>query len=252
MGAKKTGKSTLGSLLMPLVMLAAVGLVLALLNGGTDSGLVAKVRDSWGQVAASIGVPGSRGAVDSGTGSPSDDPSTLTVAAKGSMDTYVRSSFGPAWTDNVNVEGGHNGCDTRNDILARDLVDVYAPDGCKVLSGTLADAYTGQVIAFVRGTGTSSAVQIDHIVALGNAWVSGADSWPKSRLVMIANDPLNLIASDGPANMGKGDRAADEWLPPNAAFRCTYVKSQVRVKNKYNLTVTAAEKSVMMHYYGQC
>lgn len=187
-----------------------------------------------------------------GAGLPSADPSTLVVAPQGSMTGYARDRFGQPWTDDVDVEGGRNNCDTRNDILARDLTSVVTLDGCKVASGTLADPYTAEVIPFVRGRDTSALVQVDHLVALANAWVSGAWSWDLPALKNIANDPLNLLAVDGPANMGKGAKAADEWLPPNPAFRCTYVKQQVMVKNKYRLSVTAPEKRVMEHYHGKC
>ncbi|MFN6544981.1 MULTISPECIES: HNH endonuclease family protein [Mycobacteriaceae] len=187
-----------------------------------------------------------------GTGAPSDDPSTLTVAKSGPMRGYARDRFGAAWTDDVDVEYGHNGCNTRDDILARDMTGALTRDGCKVLSGTLADPYTGTVITFTRGRDTSALVQIDHLVALANAWVSGAEAWPPARRKQIANDPLNLMASDGSANQSKGAASADQWLPPNPSFQCTYVKRQVQVKNKYRLTVTAAEKSVMMRFRGYC
>lgn len=187
-----------------------------------------------------------------GTGAPSDDPSTLTVAVSGSMSGYARSRFGAAWADDVDVEYGHNGCGTRDDILARDMTGVLTRDGCKVLSGTLADPYTGTVITFTRGQDTSALVQIDHLVALANAWVSGAAAWSPAQRKQIANDPLNLMASDGSSNQSKGASSADQWLPPNPSFQCTYIKRQVQVKNKYRLTVTAAEKSVMMRFRGYC
>ena len=198
--------------------------------------------------------PGSAGAPMAlgGTSTPSPDPSTLVVAPQASMNGYARVRFGQAWTDDVDVEGGNNNCDTRNDILARDLTAVTTLDGCKVASGTLVDPYTAEIIGFMRGKDTSAAVQVDHIVALANSWVSGAWTWDLPALKQIANDPLNLLAVDGPANMGKGAKAADEWLPPNPAFQCTYVKRQVMVKNKYRLSVTAPEKAVMERFHGQC
>lgn len=232
-----------------------IALAAVLTAGGTDG-----VRGTFGTLISNItgtvrsvseNLP-SANAADSGTGAPSEDPDTLTVAAPSSMNGYARARFGQPWTDTADVAGGHNGCDTRNDILARDLTGVRTSNGCKVLSGTLVDPYTGKVISFIRGKDTSALVQIDHLVALGNAWVSGASSWPLPKMKMIANDPLNLMAVDGSSNMSKSDRAADEWLPANASFRCTYVKRQVMVKNKYQLTVTAAEKTVMDAYRGRC
>lgn len=98
---------------------------------------------------------------------------TLAVKGRAPKTGYDRAMFGETWTDNVNVEGGRNGCDTRNDILRRDLVNIVVKPGskgCAVESGTLNDPYTGKTIQFVRGQDTSTAVQIDHVVALSNAW----------------------------------------------------------------------------------
>lgn len=172
--------------------------------------------------------------------------------------TYNRSYFGAAWTDNNTAEGGGNGCDTRNDILKRDLADVrYAPSDtkkCVVITGTLEnDPYTGRPINFRRGTSTSSAVQIDHIVPLKNAWVMGADTWTDVERVRFANDPKNLLAVDGPANNGKSDKAADTWVvPDNPAFRCDYIALQVEIKSDYQLAVSPREKSAMVNVLNQC
>jgi hypothetical protein len=233
----------------------AVAVFIAVMDGGvgglrqTVSTTLATGTDMVRQINRT--APSERSPI-SGTGTPSDDPETLTVAVPGSMNGYARARFGQPWTDDVNVEGGHNGCDTRNDILQRDLTGVSLSGGCKVMSGTLIDPYLGEVVSFTRGKDTSALVQIDHLVALGNAWVSGAASWSLPRLKQIANDPLNLLAVDGSSNAAKRDYAADKWLPPNPAFRCTYVKRQVMVKNKYQLTVTSAEKAVMLGFYGRC
>ena len=152
---------------------------------------------------------------------------------------YDRDAFGSSWLD---VDD--NGCDTRNDILQRDLKKVRLDsDGCTVLRGTLKkDPYTGTKIKFVRGP-NSGDVQIDHIVALSNAWQHGAGRWSDSKREQFANDPRNLIAVDGPENMSKSDKAANEWLvPENPGYRCTLAYKQAKVKKAYNLTVTAAEK----------
>lgn len=233
------------------LVLLAVAAAAALLHGGWPvvRGRVTQLLSTaagplHGHVAGSVS--------DSGTGSPSDDPATLAVAQPEPMTGYSRAKFGPAWTDDVDVEGGHNGCDTRDDILRRDMTSISTANRCVVLGGTLADPYTGQVIRFHRGQETSSQVQIDHVVPLGNAWVSGAENWPLERREQIANDPLNLLAVDGKTNMSKGDKNAAQWLPPNQSFRCVYVKTQVEVKNKYRLTVTSAEKKVMESFYGKC
>ena len=158
---------------------------------------------------------------------------------------YDRSLFGSAWTDEVTVDLGRNGCDTRNDVLRRDLTNkVLKADtnGCLVLSGLLKDPYSGNEISFVRGTTTSTAVQIDHIVALSNAWQTGAQQLTFAKRKDFANDPLNLWAVDGPLNMQKSDGDAATWLPPNTSIRCDYVSYQVAVKDRYNLWMTTAEK----------
>ncbi|MGO3325292.1 GmrSD restriction endonuclease domain-containing protein [Gordonia sp. (in: high G+C Gram-positive bacteria)] len=180
---------------------------------------------------------------------------TLAVKGRAPKTGYDRDLFGQAWSDDVNVDGGHNGCDTRNDILNRDLTNKTYKAGtrdCVVLTGTLNDAYTGKTIQFVRGTSTSSKVQIDHVVALSDAWQKGAQQLTSEQRQAFANDPLNLRAVDGPANMQKRDGDAATWLPSNKSFRCTYVTTQVEVKAKYNLWVTSAEKSAIQRVLSDC
>jgi len=183
---------------------------------------------------------------------------TIAVHPLASDDGYTRDQFGPAWAD---VD--HNGCDTRNDVLARDLTKVTFKPGtrdCVVASGTINEPYTGTVGAFARGEGAvchqarycSSNLQIDHVVALADAWQSGARDWPTARRVDFANDPLELLAADGPANESKGDADASGWLPANQAFDCRYVALQVAVKAKYGLTVTGAEKRAMTTVLTRC
>lgn len=162
--------------------------------------------------------------------------STLTVRQTDSVSGYDRDLF--QW--NKFDEDG-DGCDTRNDILARDLDNISKQDKCVVLSGILDDPYTGDRIDFQRGQSTSSKVQIDHIVALSDAWNSGASHWNESKLRAFGNDPYNLAAVDGTANTQKSNSSADEWLPANAAARCLYVATQVGVKEHYALTVTQTE-----------
>ena len=178
---------------------------------------------------------------------------SLPVKGKAAKTGYSRDQFGSAWTDKAgNVLYANNGCDTRNDILRRDLKNVKLDkNGCTVLSGVLNDPYTGKTINFERGP-KSSAVQIDHIVALGNAWVTGAQQLSHRQRVELANDPQNLVAADGPANGSKSDRDASAWLPPNKGTRCSYVSAQVNVKKKYQLWVTPAEKSAMTTILSRC
>ncbi|MCV7100964.1 HNH endonuclease family protein [Mycobacterium palustre] len=167
------------------------------------------------------------------------------------MTGYSRDQFGAAWTDNNDDELGRNHCDTRDDILARDLTGVVRQGNCTVISGTLIDPYTARVIHFQRGP-DSSAVQIDHIVALGNAWITGAQQLPAQRRIDLANDPHNLLAVDGQANNAKRDKDASQWLPPNTSFRCTYVADQILVKTAYHLWITVAEKRAMTTILNQC
>ncbi|MCK6212268.1 DUF1524 domain-containing protein [Georgenia sp. EYE_87] len=148
-----------------------------------------------------------------------------------------------------------NGCDVRNDILRRDLVDLAigaGTSGCVVESGTLHDPYSGSAIAFVRGAATSGDVQIDHVVALSDAWQKGAQAWDASTLREFGNDPLNLLAVDGPLNSQKGDGDTATWLPPNQAYRCEYVARQVAVKAEYRLWVTGAERDAMVRVLTRC
>ncbi|WP_374971378.1 HNH endonuclease family protein [Terrabacter sp. BE26] len=179
----------------------------------------------------------------------------LPVKGRAPRTGYDWSAFGPSWTDDVDVAGGHNGCDTRNDVLRRDLTAVRLKPGtrgCVVLAGALADLYTGRAISFVRGRASSSQVQIDHVVALGDAWVTGAQQLTVSERAALANDPLELLAVDGRTNSAKRDADAASWLPPNKAFRCGYVARQVAVKARYRLWVTPAEKASIARVLGTC
>ena len=163
---------------------------------------------------------------------------------------YDRQAFGHRWADT-----DHNGCDTRNDILARDLARPTFKPGtrdCVVLTGTLAEPYTGTTIQFQRGDKSSALVQIDHVVALADAWRSGAWQWDEQSRQEFANDPENLLAVDGAANEDKSASSADQWLPPNVAFRCDYVKRQIAVKYAYGLSVTQAEQDAMATQLTTC
>ncbi len=164
------------------------------------------------------------------------------------MTGYARERFGPAWLD-----ADRNGCDTRNDVLRRDLRDVVLDprtSGCVVLSGTLEDPYTGRVLAFVRGS-DGGGVDVDHVVALGNAWSSGAGRLDVRTRAALANDPLNLLAVDAGANRSKGDGDAATWLPRRPE-RCAYVARQVAVKQKYALAVTPAERDAVRRVLAAC
>lgn len=170
---------------------------------------------------------------------------SLDVKGRAPKTGYARSQFGNGWESST-------GCDTRNRVLARDLTNVILLDDCKVQTGTLLDPYTGNSIAFVRGETTSDDVQIDHVVALSNAWQTGAQQLSYEVRAMFANDPLNLLAVDGPTNEKKSDSDAASWLPPNKTFRCSYVKRQIAVKVKYSLWVTQAERDAMARQLLNC
>ena len=172
---------------------------------------------------------------------------TLPVKGRAPKTGYDRDEFGQRWLD---VD--RNGCDTRNDILARDLTDMTRSGPCTVVTGILADPFTGATIPFVRGQDTSALVQIDHVVSLSDAWQKGAQQLTPDQRASFANDPLNLLAVDGSSNAQKGDGDAASWLPKNRDFRCAYVARQVSVKAAYRLWVTQAEHDAIANVLASC
>lgn len=170
---------------------------------------------------------------------------SLVVKGKAPKTGYERSLFSDGWGDISN-------CDVRNFILKRDLKSVKLRDACKVDTGVLIDPYTAKRINFKYGVGTSSAVQIDHVVALSDAWQKGAQQLDAAKRYQLYNDPLNLLAVDGPTNSSKGDSDASAWLPPNKAYRCAYVARQVAVKLKYRIWVIEAEKAAFKRVLSTC
>lgn len=152
------------------------------------------------------------------------------------------------------IDADGNGCMIRDDILARDLTHIQfsKQKRCQVESGNLEDPYTGKTIAFRRGQATSSLVQIDHVVALHDAWNSGAKNWSVSKRTRFGNDPFNLLAVEGKANQNKSDKHAGKWLPSNKAYQCGYVARQIAIKAKYGLSVTAQEKQGMLRALHYC
>lgn len=196
-------------------------------------------NDSWNPAVVSQ-LPPNRS-----SGSALELLATIPVKGRASKTGYARTQYGDGW-------GMTNGCDTRNIILNRDMQHVAVDPDCKVLSGTLNDPYTGKTIQFRRGADSSSDVQIDHVVALSDSWQKGAQLLTRERRQQLANDPLELLAVDGPANQAKGDGDAATWLPPNKLFRCQYVARQIAVKAKYNLWMTQAEHDAIEQVLGRC
>ena len=206
-------------------------------GSGSDTGVLGEGSGAWGP----------RGGVVLSERT-ARELASLPVAEKSGQGRYRREAFGQAWADE-----DRNGCDTRNDILTRDLQHAQlAPgEGCAVASGELADPYSGRRIEFTAGP-ESKAVQIDHVVALSDAWASGAQDWDLPRRRALANDPANLLAVDGQLNQDKGGSDAAAWLPPEEGFRCEYVARQIRVKAAYRLSVTAQEREAMLEVLGDC
>jgi hypothetical protein len=181
-------------------------------------------------------------------GSAADALRSLSVGGRGSTTDYDRAAFGQAWAD---VD--RNGCDTRNDVLARDLVRVTfkaRTHDCAVLTGHLRDPYTGAEIDVVRGR--RNAVEIDHVVALSDAWQTGASTWTAEKRLALANDPTELLAVSRKANRAKSDSDAASWLPPVKGYRCAYVARQIEVKQRYGLRVTRAEGQAMARVLTAC
>ena len=170
----------------------------------------------------------------------------LEVKGRAAKTGYTRSQF-PHWSD-----PDRNGCDARNDTLKRDLTNITFKAGtrdCKVIAGQLLDPFSGKVITFST---TKVVIDIDHVVALSNAWQTGAAYFDKNTRLLIANDPINLLAVDAKLNRQKGDGDAATWLPPNKSFRCEYVARQVAVKSKYKLWVTEPEKVAITNILSSC
>ncbi len=210
----------------------AIGLVGAIFVSGIAAPVQATVISKAAEVTAATAL------------------STIAVKGRAPKTGYDRDALFGDWAD---PDG--NGCDARNDVLARDLTNVVfgtGSDRCLVLSGTLLDPYSGKKINFVRGQGTSSLVPIDHVVAVSDAWQKGAFKWDATKRVNFYNDPLNLKATQRSLNSQKRDGDAATWLPPLKSYRCAYVAQQIAVKAKYGIWVTKAEKDAMLRILSAC
>lgn len=231
----------------------------------TDAGTTATPKTDTGSNAAP------RTDTKAATGSWGSDPAVW-QAGLDATNTIATAKARPGGYDRERYFGGwaSNGCGsatTRDTILARDLKGAVKNPRCQVTSGTLSDPYTGRTIRFRRGRNTSSAVQIDHVVALLDAWESGARDWDQAKRVQYANSPDVLLASDGPANMAKGSGldvngtalyrpqdsgAPDIWMPDNKAYRCDYMAKRATIKSKWGLTMTPREKQQTVSVLSQC
>jgi hypothetical protein len=179
----------------------------------------------------------------------------LPIEAKTSLDGYERDCgegdgcvFGPAWAD---VD--RNGCDQRNDVLHRDLAEIEVREGtqgCVVVAGLLDDPYTGATVEFLKED--AAEVPIDHVVPLAAAWVQGAAEWTTDERTAFANDLGNLMATTREQNSAKGDSTADEWLPPDPAYGCSYATVVITVKDRYALSVTPAEADTLEELLATC
>lgn len=223
---------------------------------------------TWQERANEVGAPSPTWRAEPTSGVPAPMPATaptvgydvarqqlkaLQVRGWDRTSDFRRYQFGEAWSDDVNVEFGHNGCNTRDDILRRDLKSlVVRPFTCFAQSGTLVDPYTGTSIEFVRGPQTSGSVEIDHVVALADAWYKGARAWDPQRRLDFANDPRNLLAVSPQANFDKAFRDAASWLPPNEVFRCDFAARQIDVKTAYGLWLSAKEKKALTEVLDRC
>lgn len=228
-----------------------VGLLLALLVTGLLwlRSYNWDIEDALNGTRHSRGQSVSTGFAGSGVqtyGKASEVLDDLEVNNGGAKTTYKRDLYGDPWAD---IDS--NGCDQRNDVLTRDLQDLEKNGECRVMAGTLIDPYTSDTIHFERGPKTSEAVPVDHVVALSNAWHSGAWQWNYEKRVLFANDPLNLQATGQFPNTEKSNKSADAWLP-QPSYRCEYVARQVSVKASYELSVTSAEKRAMARVLSTC
>lgn len=262
MGQRTTPRaSTLAGALVALVAIIA----LAVSTLGLQDGAEPPAGSISTPTSAESGGAGQAGTDEAGTGAggeevtgpmasapvvgaASDLLAALPTKGRAPKTGYDRTGhFGRAWID---VDA--NGCDTRNDILARDLADISLEGDCRVMSGSLVNIYGGIDVAFTRGQDTSTEVQVDHVVALMNAWETGAQQLSQSQREALANDPLNLQATDASSNAKKQASDAATWLPPAKGYRCEYVARQISVKAAYSLWVTAAERAAMDGILASC
>jgi hypothetical protein len=256
MGQRTTPRaSTWGGALLALA--ALIALAVSMLWPTDTAGPAPSAAPAPSTAPATSAPPASEPSDGAATGTETSAPvigtatdllASLPTKGRAPKTGYDRTEkFGRAWID---VDS--NGCDTRNDILARDLTGIIREGSCRVLAGHLDNVYGGIDVDFTRGQDTSAEVQVDHVVALGNAWETGAQQLSQDQREALANDPLNLQATDASSNARKQAGDAATWLPPAKEYRCEYVARQVSVKAAYGLWVTAAERSAIEGILASC
>src|SRR5574344_862419 len=176
----------------------------------------------------------------------------LEIKGRAPKTNYKRNAFYETWPEET-------GCNLRQRIILRDFGGkkedggtATADSDCNVTIGTFYKPYTGEFMTYVSKAEISKGIQIDHIVALSNAWQTGAQYKTAEERYSMATDPLNLVAVDASANQEKSDGDAATWLPKNKSFRCQYIERQVAVKYKYGLWVTQAEHDKMSEILTKC
>lgn len=223
-----------------------VGAIAFLGRGGGSEDLI-----DWG---SAIAGKSQQGPAATPAGKAATALEELVVKGPAPMTGYDRDEkFGPAWSDDVTVPGGRDGCDSRNGVLKNTLAEVViepGTNGCVVTSGVLEEGpYSGKSI---RYDGGGEELHAEHIVALGDAWRTGAQQLSAQQRQNLANDPLNLMPVDASLNMSKGDANIATWQPPNKSYRCDYAARQIAVKAKYDLWVVPAEKQTMATILSAC
>ncbi|MFF4848640.1 HNH endonuclease family protein [Streptomyces sp. NPDC001194] len=222
----------------------------ALLLSGCHPGGGGAARASAARLVARVPLAGPAFPPDAATAG--EQLARLTVGWGKNWQTYKRENFGRYWSDDTDAVGGRNGCDTRDDVLRRDLGELREGDRnpCVVVSGVLHDPYTGKTLPYSYRK--ASQIQTDHVVALGAAWRGGAYAWTPQRRLAYANDLDVLLAVDKQTNQDKGSRTADKWRPPRAAYHCEYARRYVGIKAKYGLSVTPPEKTALAGMLATC
>ncbi|MGV1010107.1 MAG: HNH endonuclease family protein [Dermatophilaceae bacterium] len=224
-----------------------------------------------GVLLVGAGCASSQQLPTSGQSTASSDPSGVidsartlatleVIAVRPSLPGYDRSCaagrqcvFGPAWSDDVTVEYGHNGCSTRDDILRvqlRNVVTKTGTNGCVVISGDLDDPYTGTHTHYAKSGEVQ--VAVDHVVALAASWDLGAHQWSLAQRRNFANDPRNLLVTTASANTAKGELTPAQWRPATPAGRCLYAQRYIEVSDAYALPVTTADRAALLQNLGDC